>query len=71
MVGGGVVNVGGDPDDVVDSVPFDEAEQPGNLELPSARRSVVTVGNGLEASSGITNNQPQRHVAGDHLPGRS
>lgn len=47
------MHVGGQPDDVVQAMALDLAEQPGDLELTAARRAVVAVG-GEQASMKLT-----------------
>ena len=68
IVGGGVVDVGGEPDGVLHPVRLQGAEQVGDLVLAAERRP-VSLRNRLEPPRLVAADQPDRHVGGDHLPG--
>ena len=73
VVRGRVVHVGGQPHRVADAGVLDEAQQVGDLELAAARRPVA-LGDGLDAPLAVAvvdDDQADRHVGGDHLPGRA
>jgi hypothetical protein len=66
-----VVHVGGDPDHVADVVVANEGEQFGDLQLPPGRGAVAQRDGFRTAAVGVVvvDDQPERHVRGDHLPG--
>ena len=69
---GGVVHVGGEPHRVAHARALDEDEDIGDLELAAARRPVA-LGDRLDAPFAVDvvdDDQADRHVGGDHLPGR-
>ncbi len=73
IVRGGVVHVGGEPYGVAHAGMLDEREEIGDLELAPARGAVVALCDRLDAPlpiSVVDHHQADRHVGGDHLPGR-
>ncbi len=68
---GRVMDVGREPNDVLDAGMLDEGEEIGNFEL-AAERWAVALGDRLRAPlvrSIVPHDEPQRHVGRDHLPG--
>ena len=69
---GGIMHVGRQPYRVADAGVLDEGEQVRDLQLATARRPAVALGNGLDAPVAIhvvDHEQADRHVGSDHLPG--
>src|SRR5262245_64292447 len=69
---GRVVHVRGEPYGVADAGALDERQEVGDLEFAAARRAVA-LRHRLDtpfAVAVVDNDQPDRHVGGDHLPGR-
>src|SRR5882757_8657349 len=69
----GVVHVSGQPHRVADGRVLDEGQKVGDLELAAEWRA-ITLRDGLDAPLAIAvidNDQAERHVGGDHLPGRA
>ena len=67
-----VVHVGGQPQRVADACPLDEGKNVRDLELAAACRPIA-LGDRFDAPFAIgivDHDQTDRHVGGDHLPGR-
>lgn len=65
---GGVVHVGGQPDDVAHPAPGQLAQHPGQLVLAAAGRAGQPVGHALDVGA-VRHDQPDREVRRDDLPG--
>jgi len=70
VVGGGVVDVGGDEDQVRHALIVGGPQDLGEFELAAERRAVVSLRHGLVGGRAVGDDEGERQVVGDHLPGR-
>ena len=68
-MGGAVVDVAGEEDDVAGALGLDPRQQARELQLTAQGRAVLGVGDRLLALA-VGHHDPQRQVREDHLPGR-
>lgn len=73
-VRGSIMHVRRQPDEIVDGIVADEAEEICKLEFTPRRRAIVAVGDRIRTAPVgviVPDDKSDRHVAGDHLPDRA